>query len=106
MVGNITIGSVFKDERSSSAIPTTKKNRIKNKKILNLAKQNPNTEYVVDMRIDNDRNWAELDFEVEQYRALAPMGFRFRATYEEGQEGFVYLLVKYVDNGMSHEEEQ
>lgn len=84
----------------------TKRHKIKGKKLLNLAKQNPNTEYVVDMRIDNAKNWAELRKDVVQYNLLSPMGFRFRATYKQGQEGFVYLLVRYNDNGKSHEEEQ
>ena len=116
MTDNV-IGNVFKTnldmtEPNRGKRPLTKEEKQmryfdKNSKILNKVKKNPMTWYVFDMQEDNAENYGNMRTRCTRYRVvLKDLGFEFRVTYREGDKGFIYLLVRYNDSGMSSEEEQ
>ena len=112
VIGTVFVSKVDMSEPKRGKIPLTKEQKQmrlfdKNSKILNKVKKNPNTWYVFDMHKDNAENYGNMRTRCTRYRVvLKDLGFEFRVTYREGEKGFIYLLVRYNDSGMSHEEEQ
>ena len=79
----------------------------KNKSILDKARKNPDKEFVMDMLPDNSYSQGSVRTRVTKLREVfSDTGYKFRSTYAEGAEGYVYLLIKYENEGMAHEEEQ
>ena len=110
------IGNEFKPRLTQGSIRgatklTNNERRLKyfkkNKSILDKARKNPDKEFVMDMLPDNSYSQGSVRTRVTKLREVfSDTGYKFRSTYREGAKGYVYLLVKYENEGMAHEEEQ
>jgi len=78
-----------------------------NKKILDKAKKNPNKKFVMGVYPDDYFVSGELTERVDKLNEVfGELGYQFSKSRRQGVEGYAYLLIEYVNVGMSHEVEQ